>query len=147
MISLQNQTTLPIIALADYTTARGVPTAMTLANQTKVTPSKHNEMLDGSEMDTDEVSMSTDDYNQSQNDMKSPSKSRRGKSNKSAKLDKQQGVEAIQYGPIVVKPRKSVAPTLANGRKSKDQPVCLYRLISVFDSIHSNSFFSFSAST
>ncbi|CAF1161228.1 unnamed protein product [Adineta ricciae] len=123
VISLPNQTTLPIIALADYTTARGVPTAMTLANQTKLTPSKDNELLDGSEMDTDEVSMSTDDYNQSQNDIKSPSKSRRGKSNKSAKLDKQQGVEAIQYGPILVKPRKSVAPTLANGRKSKDQPL------------------------
>ncbi|UJR15951.1 hypothetical protein I4U23_002871 [Adineta vaga] len=123
VISVPNQTNLPILTLADYTTARGVPTAMALANQAKLTPTQNDGMLDGDEMNNDEASMSTDDYNQSQNELKSPTKSRRGKSNRLSKLQQQQSAEAIQYGPIVVKPRKSVAPTLANGRKSKDQPL------------------------
>ncbi|CAF1424713.1 unnamed protein product [Rotaria magnacalcarata] len=123
VISVPSPTTLPILALSDYTTPRGVPTAMSLANQAKLTPTKHNEMLVGDE-DDDDTSMSTDEYNQSQNDSKPRTKSTRGKSNKSistSKNHRQQTVEPIQYGPIVVKPRKSIAPTLANGRKSKDE--------------------------
>jgi hypothetical protein len=91
---------------------------MALANQAKLTPTKHDSMLEGDD-DDDDTSMSTDEY-------KSPRKSARGKSNKSnsSKQTKQQIADAIQYGPIVVKPRKNVAPTLANGRKSKDEPVC-----------------------
>jgi hypothetical protein len=118
-----NQSSLPILTLSDYTTSRGVPTAMALATQAKLTPTKHDEMLGD-----DDTSMSTDEYNQNQTDLKSRTKSTRGKLNKSmsgSKSSKRQSVEPIQYGPIVVKPRKSVAPTLANGRKSKDEPVCI----------------------
>jgi len=118
-----NQSTLPILSLADYTTSRGVPTAMALANQAKRTPTKHDDMLEGDD-DDDDTSMSTDEYNQTRNDLKSRTKSTRGKFNKTmSKHNKQQTVEPIQYGPIVVKPRKNTAPTLANGRKSKDEPL------------------------
>jgi hypothetical protein len=102
---------------------------MALANQTKQTPTKHEDMLEGDDDDDDDdTSMSTDEYNQTQNDLNSSAKSRTkstiGKLNRSGtKNNKQQTVEPIQYGPIVVKPRKSIAPTLANGRKSKDEPV------------------------
>ncbi|CAF0826629.1 unnamed protein product [Adineta steineri] len=122
VISVPTQSTLPILSLADYTTSRGVPTAMALANQAKITPSKPEDMLEGDD-DIDDTSMSTDDYNQSHNELKTRTKSTRGRSNKSLKLSKQQQIEAIQYGPIVVKPRKNTAPTLANGRKSKDEPL------------------------
>lgn len=96
---------------------------MALANQAKLTPTKHNEMIDHN----DDTSMSTDEYNQTPSDLKNRTKSTRGKSNKStsSKNGRQSGTEAIQYGPIVVKPRKSIAPTLANGRRSKDEPVCI----------------------
>jgi hypothetical protein len=100
---------------------------MALANQAKLTQTKHDEMLDDDA--DDDTSMSTDDYNQTQ---KSRTKSTRGKFNKIMSTSKtnKQVVEPIQYGPIVVKPRKSIAPTLANGRKSKDQPVCVHLKIS-----------------
>jgi hypothetical protein len=99
---------------------------MALANQAKRTPTKHDGMLEGDDDDDDDTSMSTDEYNQTRNDLKSRTKSTRGKFNKAtSKHNKQQTVEAIQYGPIVVKPRKNIAPTLANGRKSKDEPVCI----------------------
>ena len=55
-------------------------------------------------------------------------KSSRGKRNKSVSTTKnkrEQPIEPIQYGPILVKPRKSIAPTLSSGRKSKDEPVIL----------------------
>ncbi len=84
-------------------------------------------MLEGD----DDTSMSTDEYNQTRNDLKTR-KTTRGKSNKTSstsKNNKQKSIESIQYGPIVVKPRKSIAPTLANGRKSKDEPVCINKLI------------------
>jgi hypothetical protein len=98
---------------------------MALANQAKLTPTKHHDILDGNNND-DDTSMSTDEYNQTRNDLKSRTKSTRGKLNKTtSKNNKQQTAEAIQYGPIVVKPRKNIAPTLANGRKSKDEPVCI----------------------
>ncbi|CAF3795924.1 unnamed protein product [Rotaria sp. Silwood1] len=124
VISVPSPSTLPILSLADYTTPRGVPTAMALANQAKLTPTKHTEILEGD--DDDDASMSTDEYNQTQNDLKTRTKTTRGKLNKTAstsKNNKQQTTEPIHYGPIVVKPRKSVAPTLANGRKSKDEPL------------------------
>jgi hypothetical protein len=99
---------------------------MALANQAKITPTKHDNMLEGVD-DDDDTSMSTDEYNQTRHDLKSRTKSTRGKFNKiSSKNNKQQTAEAIQYGPIIVKPRKSIAPTLANGRKSKDEPVCIF---------------------
>ena len=62
--------------------------------------------------------MLSDDYNQTQNDSNTTMKTRRGKVNKSistSKTKKQQSTEPIQYGPILVKPRKQIAPTLANG--------------------------------
>ena len=104
--NLNTPTSLPILSLADYTTARGVPTAMALATQAKFSPMKQDEMIDGS----DDTSMSTDEHNSNRKRRKT-------------KLTKQQEIDAIQYGPIVVKPRKSIAPTLASGRKSKDDPV------------------------
>ena len=78
----------------------------------------------------DDRSMSTDEYNQTDDDLKTRTKSTRAKSNKSistSKNEKQQTVEPIQYGPIIVKPRRTIAPTLANGRKSKDEPVRTFR--------------------
>jgi len=101
---------------------------MALANQARATPTKHDDMLedDGDDND-DDTSMSTDEYNQTRNGLKTRTKSTRGKSNKASKHNKQQTIEPIQYGPIVVKPRKNIAPTLANGRKSKDEPVCIER--------------------
>ncbi|CAF3933214.1 unnamed protein product [Rotaria sp. Silwood2] len=122
VISVPPPSSLPILSLADYTTPRGVPTAMALANQAKLTPTKHNEMLEGD----DDTSMSTDEYSQTQDDLKTRTKTTRGKLHKTvstSKNSKQQTIEPIHYGPIVVKPRKSVAPTLANGRKSKDEPL------------------------
>ena len=114
---------LPIISLADYTTPEGVPTAMALASQAKLSPVKHEEVIDAS----DDNSMSTDDFNSSHNESNSSAKSR-NKSNRTKLMSKAAkaaaaAAEAIQYGPIVVKPRKTIAPTLANGRKSKDEPV------------------------
>ena len=128
MISVPNpSTSLPVLSLADYTTARGVPTAISLANQANLTIRKADETsvqtMDENDMSS---SMSTDEYteiaNQSSNS--SINKSRRNKSEKSSsKSPKQTTVEPIQYGPIVVKPRKHIAPTLANGRRSKDERV------------------------
>lgn len=115
-------TSLPILSLADYTTPRGVPTAMALASQAKLSPVKHEEVIDAS----DDNSMSTDDFHSSQNESNSSAKSRT-KSTRKKLMDKAAkaaaAAEAIQYGPIVVKPRKTTAPTLANGRKSKDEPL------------------------
>ncbi|CAF0977429.1 unnamed protein product [Rotaria sordida] len=125
VISVPTPSNLPILSLADYTTSRGVPTAMALANQAKLTPAKHTEMLEGDD-DDDDAAMSTDEYNQTQNDLKTRSKTTRGKLNKTvstSKNSKQQTTEPIHYGPIVVKPRKNTAPTLANGRRSKDDPL------------------------
>lgn len=95
---------------------------MALANQAKVTPTKHNEIIEGD----NDTSMSTDEYNSTHNELKPRTKSTREKSTKSmsSKASKKL-VEPIHYGPIVVKPRRSNAPTLANGRKSKDEPVCI----------------------
>lgn len=108
---------------------------MALATQAKLTPTKHNEILQTDQ--DDDTSMSTDEYHQTQTNVKSRTKSGRGKLNKSgSKTSKQLAAEAIQYGPIVVKPRKSTAPTLANGRKSKDEPVCFS-----FQSINNKIFF------
>jgi hypothetical protein len=109
---------------------------MALANQAKLTPTKHDEMLGGGDDDgiDDDTSMSTDEYNQTRTDLKSRTKSTRGKFNKTmstSKNNKQSTVEPIQYGPIVVKPRKNTAPTLANGRKSKDEPVCIQLFLSI----------------
>jgi len=82
VISVPNQSvtsaSLPILSLADYTTSRGVPTATALANQAKLTPRKQENILENND---DDISMSTDDYNQTRND--SNSKSRRGKKSKS----------------------------------------------------------------
>jgi hypothetical protein len=129
VISVPNQSTtsssLPILSLADYTTSCGVPTAAALANQAKLTPRKPEINLKSTDDDT---SMSTDDYSQTRNDLNSSTKTRRGKRNKSistTKNKREQPIEPIQYGPILVKPRKSIAPTLSSGRKSKDEPVIL----------------------
>ena len=101
---------------------------MALANQAKITPTKHNEILQTDQ--DDDTSMSTDEYSQTRTDGKSrTTKSTRGKLNKNmsgTKSNRQGIIEPIQYGPIVVKPRKSIAPTLANGRKSKDEPVRIF---------------------
>jgi hypothetical protein len=147
--------------LADYTTAHGVPTALALANQAKLSPVKHEEIIDTADRDNDiddddndgddddddddidndddEASMSTDDYTVSRSDINPTSKARtkstRGKSTKNTDgtsiRNKQRTVDAIQYGPIVVKPRKSNAPTLANGRRSKDEPVSMTKSFAV----------------
>ncbi|CAM4755712.1 unnamed protein product [Rotaria magnacalcarata] len=121
IINASNQSSsLPILSLADYTTSHGVPTAAALANQAKLRPRKQDNI---SETNDDDASMSTDDYNQTSNDSNSTIKMSRGKTNKSAstsKSKKEHPNESIQYGPILVKPRKHIAPTLANGRKSKD---------------------------
>jgi uncharacterized membrane protein YfhO len=127
VISVPNQSTtptsLPILSLADYTTSRGVPTATALANQAKLTPRRADINLESNDDDT---SMLTDEYNQTRNDLNSTTKTRRGKRNKSistSKNKREQTIEPIQYGPIIVKPRKHIAPTLSSGRKSKDEPV------------------------
>ncbi|UJR30637.1 hypothetical protein I4U23_018161 [Adineta vaga] len=118
---ITSSSTLPIISLADYTTSNGVPTATALANQAKLNPLRQDNILENNDGDT---SMLTDEYDQLANNGNSSMKSRRGKSNKSisnSKHAKHQPIEPIQYGPILVKPRKQIAPTLANGRKSKDE--------------------------
>jgi len=127
VINVSNQSasssSLPIISLADYTTSRGVPTATALANQAKLTPRKQETNMGSNDED---ALMLSDEYNQTQNESNSTMKTRRGKQTKSistSKTKKQQSIEPIQYGPILVKPRKQVAPTLANGRKSKDEQV------------------------
>ena len=99
---------------------------MALANQAKLTPMKHNTMIG----DDDDTSISIDEYNPTDDNLKIRTKSTRTKSNKlisTSKNDKQQTIEPIQYGPITVKPRKTIAPTLANGRKSKDELVCIFK--------------------
>ena len=101
---------------------------MALANQAKLTPTKHEDML-GDDGEDDDTSMSTDEYNQNRTELKSRPRSTRAKFNKNmsaSKNNKHEPIEPIQYGPIVVKPRKNTAPTLANGRKSKDEPVCTH---------------------
>ncbi|CAF0926938.1 unnamed protein product [Adineta steineri] len=119
-----SSSTLPILSLADFTTSRGVPTATALANQAKLTPIKQDTI---EETTDDHSSMITDDYYPTRIDSNSSTKSsRRGKSNKInslSKNSKHDSSEPIQYGPILVKPRKQIAPTLANGRKSKDEPL------------------------
>jgi hypothetical protein len=124
VINVSNQSaSLPIISLADYTTSRGVPTATALANQAKLTPRKQEINMGSND---DDALMLSDEYNQTQNESNSTMKTRRGKQTKSistSKTKKQQSIEPIQYGPILVKPRKQIAPTLANGRKSKDEQV------------------------
>jgi hypothetical protein len=109
---------------------------MALANQAQITPRKQENSLE----DDDDTSMSTDEYNQTRNDSNSPIKTRRGKLNK--KTNKQTSIESIQYGPILVKPRKRSAPTLANGRKSKDQPVRINQIEEFI--LYECSFFVFS---
>jgi len=113
LISVPIPTSLPILSLADYTTSRGVPTAMALATQAKLSPVKHDETMD--------VSDENSSHNDSTSSVKSRSKSNRTKL--MSKAAKKAAVEEIQYGPIVVKPRRTIAPTLANGRKSKDEPL------------------------
>ena len=107
-LSVSTPPSLPILSLADYTTAHGVPTAMSLANQAKISPAKQ-----------DDSSMSTDEYQ--------PSTKTRTKSSKRSSATN----DVVQYGPLLVKPRKSLAPTLANGRRSKDEPVSESRMLSV----------------
>lgn len=95
-----------------------MPTASALANQAKLTPRKSEV---NRESNDDDVSMSTDDFNPSP-------KVRRGKRSKTistTKNNREQSIEPIQYGPILVKPRKRIAPTLSSGRKSKDEPVSI----------------------
>ncbi|CAF0977312.1 unnamed protein product [Rotaria sordida] len=128
VISVPNQSSLPILSLADFTTSHGVPTATALAHQAKLRPRKQESILENNNNnnnnDDDNISMSTDEYNQISNDSNTAIKSRRGKINKSlstSKNKKDQSIEPIQYGPILVKPRKHIAPTLSNGRKSKDE--------------------------
>ena len=113
---------LPILSLADYTTSQGVPTATALANQAKLRPTKQESILATRNND---ISMSTDEYNEIQNDSNPRIKVRRGRVNKSMTTsnNKRSAIDAIQYGPIIVKPRKYAAPTLSNGRKSKDEQV------------------------
>jgi len=127
VINASNQTvassSLPILSLADYTTSRGVPTATALANQAKITPRKHENILEDND---DDASMSTDEYNQAQQYSNVTIKTGRGKKPKgkaTLKTKKSQPTESIQYGPILVKPRKRIAPTLSSGRRSKDDPV------------------------
>ena len=102
---------------------------MALANQAKISPVKHEEIIDAVD---DDNSMSTDEYNPTRTELNASTKTRTkstrtksGKSNSSStKSSRQQAAaDAIQYGPLLVKPRKSIAPTLANGRRSKDEPV------------------------
>ncbi|CAF0916299.1 unnamed protein product [Rotaria sp. Silwood1] len=129
VISVPNQSpssssSLPVLSLADFTTSHGVPTATALAHQVKLRPRKQENILENNNNNDDNISMSTDEYTQISNDSNAPSKNRRGKINKSlssSKNKKDQSTQPIQYGPILVKPRKHIAPTLANGRKSKDE--------------------------
>ena len=116
-------TSLPIISLAEYTTSRGVPTAAALANQAKMISKKQEKM---SSNDEEDESMSVGDAEQTEKYANAAKTSRRGKKSKgrtSSKGKDASTVEAIQYGPILVKPRRRIAPTLSSGRKSKDQPV------------------------
>ncbi|CAF2512516.1 unnamed protein product [Rotaria sp. Silwood2] len=132
VISVSNQSPsssssslLPVLSLADFTTSHGVPTATALAHQVKLRPRKQENILESTNDDDDDnISMSTDEYNQISNDSNSTTKNRREQTNKplsTSKNKKNQPTEPIQYGPILVKPRKHIAPTLANGRKSKDE--------------------------
>jgi hypothetical protein len=128
VINVSNQTitssSLPILSLADYTTSHGVPTATALANQAKITPRKQDNIVED-EID-DDASMSTDEYNPTRNYSNVTIKSGRGKKvqgKSTVKNKKSQPIEPIQYGPILVKPRKRIAPTLSSGRKSKDEPL------------------------
>lgn len=129
MVSAPTQTVvssaLPIISLAEYTTSRGVPTAAALANQAKMISRKQEQM--SSNDDDDDESMSVDDAEQTEKYANATKTTRRGKRTKgrsSSKNKDASAVEAIQYGPILVKPRKRTAPTLSSGRKSKDEMVC-----------------------
>ncbi len=133
MINASNQTitppgtALPILSLADYTTSRGVPTAAALANQAKITNKKQDDIVE----DEDDTSMSTDEYGQIRKYSNVTIKSSRGKKSRgkaTAKTKSSQSTESIQYGPIVVKPRKRIAPTLSSGRKSKDEPVRMHEI-------------------
>jgi hypothetical protein len=124
VISVPNpSSSLPVLSLAEYTTARGVPTAVALANQAKLTVRKQADLVET----IDDNDMSTDEYNDTGNQSDVTVKTRRSRTNRtlatSLKHQKQSSVEPIQYGPIIVKPRKHIAPTLANGRRSKDEPV------------------------
>ena len=81
----------------------------------------------------DENEMSTEEFSDAPTTSNGSAKTRRTKSNKAlpaSKNHKQATVEPIQYGPILVKPRKHVAPTLANGRRSKDDMVRMERSLS-----------------
>jgi hypothetical protein len=135
VINASNQTvassSLPILSLADYTTSRGVPTATALANQAKITPKKHENILEDND-DDDDASMSTDEYNQARQYSNVTIKTGRGKKPKgkaTLKTKKSQPTESIQYGPILVKPRKRIAPTLSSGRRSKDDPVRINEIL------------------
>ena len=123
--NLSSSSSLPILSLADYTTSQGVPTAMALASQAKSNPQKQDNSLD------DGInSMSTEEYQEVAHHSNASKKNRRGKLNKTistSKSGKDSAINPIQYGPILVKPRKRLAPTLANGRKSKDTPVSIHR--------------------
>ncbi|CAF0769812.1 unnamed protein product [Didymodactylos carnosus] len=75
-------------------------------------------------------SMSTSNYQSSSNttnDKKTEgkdsnnNKKRSSYKMKTSLMKKNEDEEIIQYGPIAVRPRKRTAPTLANGRKSKDE--------------------------
>lgn len=132
IVNVPKPNSLPILSLADYTTHRGVPTATALATQAKISPVKHEKMITGvnGDDDDDDQSMSTDEYESTRTDPSSLSqtsnKSSRHKiarNNSTSKFNKSTVNEIIQYGPIAVKPRKGSAPTLASGRKSKDEPL------------------------
>jgi len=127
-VTVSNQSTsLPILSLADYTTSQGVPTANALASQAKlITRKQVNNLTDHH----DDASMSTDENI-------SIKKSQRGKKSTMKSKDSL-GADAIQYGPILVKPRKRIAPTLSSGRKSKDEPVREEKKIFIDDFIWEN---------
>jgi hypothetical protein len=97
-----------------------------LANQAKLSARKDGDLHPMN----DENDMSTDEFQDAPTPSNGSGRTRRGRTNKNmstSKNLKQSTVEPIQYGPIVVKPRKQVAPTLANGRRSKDDPVGIER--------------------
>ena len=111
------------MALADYTTAHGVPTASALANQAKSIPRKQDKMIQN-EVDDDSMSVDeTDSMSKYGNATKNVRRGKKSKGRSSSKNKDGSAIEAIQYGPILVKPRRRTAPTLSSGRKSKDEPV------------------------
>lgn len=138
IVNVSKPNPLPILSLSDYTTSHGVPTAMALASQAKISPSKQENRIEDEDasMSTDEHTSNSTDLNNSNSNRTKSNRNKFGRNSSTAKSRVEQTIETIKYGPILVKPRKSVAPTLASGRRSKDEPVSVFlKMIDRFNAI------------